>query len=114
MGTDTCGSIRNPSASNNLFGLRGTQGLSSRSGIVPLSHTQDIGGPLARTVTDLAAMLDATVGADPEDAITQDSAAHIPPSYRDLLKGDALHGVTIGVVKNLFGASPDEEEVGAI
>ena len=64
MGTDTCGSIRIPSANNNLFGLRGTIGLSSRSRIVPLSHTQDIGGPLARTVTDLAIMLDATVGAD--------------------------------------------------
>jgi Asp-tRNA(Asn)/Glu-tRNA(Gln) amidotransferase A subunit family amidase len=114
MGSDTCGSIRIPSANNNLFGLRGTMGLSSRNGIIPLSHTQDIGGPLARTVADLAAMLDATVGADPEDAITQESAGHIPPSYRDLLKGDALHGVTIGVVKNLFGASPEDEEVGAI
>jgi amidase len=114
MGSDTCGSIRIPAANNNLFGLRGTMGLSSRNGIIPLSHTQDIGGPLARTVTDLAAMLDATVGADPEDAITQASAGHIPPSYRDLLKGDALHGVAIGVVKNLFGSSPDDEEVGAI
>ena len=114
MGSDTCGSIRIPSANNNLVGLRGTMGLSSRDGIIPLSHTQDIGGPLARTVTDLAIMLDATVGADPADAITQGSAGHIPPSYRDLLKGDALHGVTIGVVKNLFGAAPDEEEVGAI
>ena len=62
MGTDTCGSIRNPASSNNLFGLRETLGLSSRDGILPLSHTQDIGGPLARTVTDLAIMLDATVG----------------------------------------------------
>jgi Asp-tRNA(Asn)/Glu-tRNA(Gln) amidotransferase A subunit family amidase len=114
MGSDTCGSIRIPSANNNLVGLRGTMGLSSRSGIIPLSHTQDIGGPLARTVTDLAIMLDATVGADPDDAITQGSAGHIPPSYRDLLKADALHGVTIGVLKNLFGTTPDEEEVGAI
>ena len=57
-------------------------GLSSRDGIVPLSHTQDIGGPLARTVTDLALMLDATVGADPADAVTPASAGHIPPSYR--------------------------------
>jgi Asp-tRNA(Asn)/Glu-tRNA(Gln) amidotransferase A subunit family amidase len=114
MGSDTCGSIRIPSANNNLFGLRGTMGLSSRDGIIPLSHTQDIGGPLARTVADLAVMLDLTVGADPADAITQASAGHIPASYRDLLKADALRGARIGVVKNLFGAAPDEEEVGAI
>ncbi|MEE3133959.1 MAG: amidase, partial [Pseudomonadota bacterium] len=57
MGSDTCGSIRVPSAHNNLVGLRGTQGLSSRFGIVPLSSTQDIGGPLARSVRDLAITL---------------------------------------------------------
>ncbi|MGH9141265.1 MAG: amidase family protein [Vicinamibacterales bacterium] len=114
MGSDTCGSIRIPSANNNLFGLRGTMGLSSRDGIIPLSHTQDIGGPLARTVTDLAIMLDATVGADPADPITQESAGHIPPSYRDRLKPDALHGVRIGTVKDMFGNLAGDEEVGAI
>src|SRR2546428_8084097 len=70
MGSDTCGSIRIPSANNNLVGLRGTPGLSSRRGIIPLSHTQDIGGPLARTVTDLSIMLDATVGPDEGDPTT--------------------------------------------
>ena len=64
MGTDTCESIRNPSSANSLWGLRGTAGLSSRDGIVPLSHSQDIGGPLARTVGDLILMLDYTVGVD--------------------------------------------------
>ena len=63
MGSDTCGSIRIPAANQNLVGLRGTHGLSSRTGVMPLSSTQDIAGPLARTVTDLAIMLDATVGA---------------------------------------------------
>jgi amidase len=67
MGSDTCGSIRIPAGNNNLVGLRGSQGLSSRTGIVPLSRTQDIGGPIARTITDLAIMLDATVGPDPAD-----------------------------------------------
>jgi Asp-tRNA(Asn)/Glu-tRNA(Gln) amidotransferase A subunit family amidase len=114
MGSDTCGSIRIPSANNNLFGLRGTMGLSSRDGIIPLSHTQDIGGPLARTVTDLATMLDATVGEDPADDTTRASAGHIPASYRDVLKPDALKGVRIGALKNLFGAGPDDNEVGAI
>lgn len=114
MGSDTCGSIRIPSANNNLFGLRGTMGLSSRDGIIPLSHTQDIGGPLARTVTDLALMLDATVGADPADPVSQQSAGHIPPSYRDRLTPDALKGVRIGVVKDMFGSLVDDEEVAAI
>ena len=81
MGTDTCGSIRIPSANNNLVGLRGTKGLSSRTGIIPLALTQDIGGPLARSVTDLSIMLDATVGADPQDPETQAGNGHIPPSY---------------------------------
>jgi amidase len=114
MGSDTCGSIRIPAANNNLFGLRGTAGLSSRSGIIPLSHTQDIGGPLARTVTDLAVMLDATVGADPEDPVTVAGTGHIPASFRGLLRPDALTGLRIGVVKNLFGALPDDEEVSAL
>ena len=114
MGSDTCGSIRIPAANNNLFGLRGTSGLSSRNGIIPLSHTQDIGGPLARTVTDLATMLDATVGADPADAITEAGAGHIPASYRALLTTGALNGVRIGVLKNLFGAAPEDDEVAAI
>ena len=73
MGTDTCGSIRIPSAHNNLYGLRGTRGLSSRDGIIPLSLTQDIGGPLARSVGDLILMLDATVGFDPADSVTSAS-----------------------------------------
>ena len=114
MGSDTCGSIRIPAANNNLIGLRGTTGLSSRDGIIPLSHTQDIGGPLARTVTDLATMLDVTVGLDPADETTRASAGHIPPSYRALLKADALKGARIGVLKNLFGAAPEDGEVAAI
>jgi amidase len=114
MGSDTCGSIRIPSANNNLFGLRGTIGLSSRTGIVPLSHTQDIGGPLARTVTDLALMLDATVGADPADEITARSNGHIPRSYRDGLNADGLKGVRVGMLKQLFGTAPEDEDVARI
>src|SRR3954463_10314314 len=80
-GSDTCGSIRIPSAVHNLFGLRPTKGLSSISGIVPLSHTQDVGGPLARTVRDLAIALDATVGPDPADAATKLVADRPPPRF---------------------------------
>jgi amidase len=112
MGSDTCGSIRIPSSNQSLVGLRGTQGLSSRTGIIPLSSTQDIGGPLARTVTDLAIMLDATVGADRSDPVTADSAGHIPKSYRDSLKADGLKGARIGVLKTLWGNAPEDDDVG--
>src|SRR2546427_6575185 len=111
MGSDTCGSIRIPAAHNNLTGLRGTRGLSSRSGIVPLSTTQDIGGPLARTITDLAIMLDATVGADPADAETQIGEGRVPKSFRDALSAEAPKGKRIGVLQSLFGAAPEDQEV---
>jgi len=114
MGSDTCGSIRIPSANNNLVGLRGTSGLSSRFGIIPLSHTQDIGGPLARSVADLATMLDATVGRDAADGTTAGSEGHIPPSYLAGLRRDALKGARIGVLKSLFGSEPEDEEVSQI
>jgi amidase len=111
MGSDTCGSIRIPASHNNLTGLRGTQGLSSRTGIVPLSSTQDIGGPIARTIADLAIMLDATVGADPADASTSVSTGHIPSSYRAGLRADAIGGARIGVVRSLFGTADEDQEV---
>ena len=111
MGSDTCGSIRIPSANNNLVGLRGSQGLSSRTGIMPLSSTQDIGGPLARSVTDLAIMLDATVGPDPADAITKEGASHIPKSFRDGLSPDGLKGVRIGALRGYWGTAPEDQEV---
>lgn len=114
MGSDTCGSIRIPAAHNNLVGLRGTQGLSSRRGIVPLSSTQDIGGPIARSIPDLAIMLDATVGPDPADASTAASAGHVPVSYRGGLRDDALKGARIGVLRNLFGSAPEDQEVSTV
>ena len=114
MGSDTCGSIRIPAANQNMVGLRGTHGLSSRTGVMPLSSTQDIAGPLARTVTDLAIMLDATVGPDPTDPITADGASHIPPSYRDALTPGGLKGARIGVLRGLFGTAPEDDEVGSL
>lgn len=114
MGSDTCGSIRIPAANQNLVGLRGTHGLSSRTGVMPLSSTQDIAGPLARTVTDLATMLDATVGPDAADPITADGASHIAKSYRDALGGATLKGARIGVLRALWGNAPEDEEVSGI
>ena len=95
MGSDTCGSIRIPAANNNLFGLRVTQGLSSRDGIIPLALTQDVGGPIARSMVDLATMLDATVGEDPADAQTAGANPHVPATFLDFLEADALEGAEI-------------------
>ncbi|MEP7118724.1 MAG: amidase, partial [Acidobacteriota bacterium] len=114
MGSDTCGSIRIPAANQNLVGLRATRGLSSRAGVMPLSDTQDVAGPLARTVADLAIMLDATVGPDPADPVTADAAAHVPPSYRDGLAAATLKGKRIGVLRALFGDQPEDDEVAGI
>ena len=114
MGSDTCGSIRIPAANQNLVGLRATRGLSSRTGVMPLSDTQDVAGPLARSVTDLALMLDATVGPDPADLVTAGAAAHVPRSYRDGLASATLKGKRIGVLKALFGTAPEDDEVGGI
>lgn len=105
MGSDTCGSIRIPASHNNLVGLRGTQGLSSRFGIVPLSSTQDIGGPLARSTADLAIVLDATVGVDSKDAQTQVAEGKIPQSYYANLDPNALQGATFGYVTNVFSSA---------
>ena len=101
-GSDTCGSIRIPSAFNALVGLRPTQGLVSRRGIVPLSHTQDIGGPLARTVTDLAIALDVSVGYDSEDAVTSVLRDMPVPKFQASLDKNALRGARIGLFLPYF------------
>jgi Asp-tRNA(Asn)/Glu-tRNA(Gln) amidotransferase A subunit family amidase len=114
LGTDTCGSIRIPASHNNLFGLRPTQGLSSRSGIIPLSHTQDVAGPLARSTIDLAILLDATAGVDPADPVTALGERRRPASYADALRGGRLDGLRLGVLASMFGDGADDREAGQI
>ena len=114
MGTDTCGSIRVPSSHHALVGLRGTRGLSSRDGIVPLALTQDMGGPMTKTVTDLAIMLDATVGVDPADAVTARGRGRVPDSYTAFLTEGALAGARLGVVTWLVGSAPEDAPVAAV
>lgn len=114
LASDTCGSIRIPAANNNLFGLRGTLGSSSRAGIIPLSHTQDIGGPLARSVADLALLLDVTTGADPDDASTRVAADRPPFRFHASLDRTALKGARLGVLTNYFGTAAEDEEVNLI
>jgi len=114
MGTDTCGSIRIPSSHNNLVGLRPTKGLSSIAGIVPLSVTQDVAGPLARSVTDLATMLDATIGEDPNDPATHLKPGQTRPNFTQALESGALKGARIGTLEPLFGGSGDDPDVSRV
>jgi Asp-tRNA(Asn)/Glu-tRNA(Gln) amidotransferase A subunit family amidase len=114
LGSDTCGSIRYPSAENSLVGLRPTMGLSSRAGIVPLAHSQDVGGPMARSVADVAIVLDATVGADPDDSVTSRGAGRIPASYAKLLDASSLRGARLGVFLPLFGDAPEDQRAGSV
>jgi amidase len=107
-GTDTCGSIRVPSSFNNLVGLRPTQGIASRDGILPLTINGDIAGPMARTITDLAIGLDITVGADSADTTTHVARARPLPRFVDSLGAVPLRGTRIGVFLPYFrDAHPD-------
>lgn len=107
-GSDTCGSIRIPAAYASLFGLRPTQGAASRAGILPLSHTQDVPGPLARTVMDLAIALEVTVGPDPADSTTAVMATRPAPQFVEAARTGSLRGVRLGVLTTLLrDADPD-------
>lgn len=104
-GTDTCGSIRIPAAFGSLYGLRPTSGLVSRNGVIPLSHTQDVIGPLARTVTDLAIALDITVGPDSADPATRALEGRDIPRFVESLNRDALSGARLGLLRNYLSGT---------
>ena len=99
IGTETDGSVVSPSSVNGLVGLKPTVGLLSRSGIIPISSTQDTAGPMARTVRDAAILLGALAGPDPADPAKLLNSAPIPADYTTFLKADALSGQRIGVEK---------------
>jgi amidase len=101
IGTETDGSISCPSAVNGLVGLKPTVGLVSRTGIVPISHTQDTAGPIARTVRDAAMLLTAMAGSDPADPATRHADRH-RVDYTKALDANALRGVRLGVAQFLL------------
>src|SRR6516162_7931052 len=111
LGSDTGGSVRVPSAFNALAGLRPTVGLVSRTGLVPFDSAWDTPGPMARTVTDMAILLDVIVGADAEDAATSRAAGHIAPSYASALKTDVLKGARLGVLRQIFKSAVTDPRV---
>src|SRR5262249_36743920 len=106
VGTETDGSIVCPSGANGLVGIKPTVGLVSRTGIIPISHTQDSAGPMARTVADAALLLGALTGVDPSDGATKASASHARADYTTALDANALAGARLGVArKQYFGYS---------
>ena len=111
MGTDTGGSIRGPATSNGIAALKPTHGLLSRSGIIPLALSFDTGGPMARSVYDVAAALGIMTGIDPADAATSKSDGKFQTDYTKDLRVDALRGARIGVARDFMGADPDVDWV---
>jgi len=107
VGTETDGSIVSPSAACSLVGLKPTLGLVSRSGIIPISHSQDTAGPMTRTVADAAALLGVLAGVDPSDAVTATSQGHAQADYTRFLDPNGLKGARIGVPRErYFGYHP--------
>jgi amidase len=102
VGTETDGSIVCPASANGVVGIKPTVGLVSRSGIIPISHTQDTAGPLCRTVADAAALLSVLAGPDPRDPVTADSARHLERDYTRFLDPAGLRGARIGVARAKF------------
>ena len=111
IGTETDGSIVSPSSVNGLVGIKPTVGLWSRSGIIPISKTQDTAGPMARTVKDAAILLGALAGEDPQDSYTATSNGKTQPDYTKFLDANALHGKRIGVEKDGLKVNPAMDKI---
>src|SRR5512138_1268520 len=106
VGTETDGSIICPAQTNGIVGIKPTLGLISRSGIIPIAHSQDTAGPMARTVADAAILLGAMTGVDSSDSATRLSRKRALSNYTKFLDRDGLQGARIGVARNMAGAHP--------
>jgi amidase len=111
LGTDTGGSIRGPSSANGIVGLKPTRGLMSRDGIVPLALSFDTGGPMARSVYDIAVALSAITGVDAADAATQASFGKYQTDYTRFLKTGSLKGARIGIGRDFMGRDKGTDAV---
>ncbi len=111
IGTETDGSVVCPSGTNGVVGIKPTLGLVSRSGIIPIAHSQDTAGPMGRTVRDAAILLTAMTGTDPEDPATETAETH--HDYSANLTADALTGKRIGVLRSWYGSgtNPDVDTI---
>jgi amidase len=106
IGTETDGSILSPASYNGIVGIKPTVGLVSRAGIIPIAHSQDTAGPMARTVADAATLLSCLAGPDPRDAATQESTGRAQADYTRFLDSDGLRGARLGVARKFFGVQP--------
>lgn len=106
IGTETDGSIVSPSSVSGIVGIKPTVGLWSRSGIIPISKTQDTAGPMARTVKDAAILLGALTGTDPNDSITKESEGKALKDYTRFLNADGLKGKRLGLEKSALQGRP--------
>ncbi|WP_028009111.1 amidase [Solimonas flava] len=111
LGSDTGGSIRGPSFANGVVGIKPTNGLVSRTGIMPCVLSFDTGGPMARTVYDAALALGFLTGVDPKDPLTSTSAGLYFRDYTPFLKKDALKGARLGVIRDLSGTDAEVDRV---
>lgn len=110
LGTETGGSVRHPANDNNIVGMVATEGLLSRAGIMPISQSQDRGGPMAQSVYDIAVSLTIMAGIDPNDQITRLSIGKTPAApYESFLHAGSLKGKRIGVLRDLFKTGPEHE-----
>ena len=107
LGTDTGGSIRNPSSANGIVGLKPTHGLTSRDGIIPLALSFDTAGPMARSVSDIATVLGLLTGIDAADPATSKSDGHFETDYTKHLNARALSGARIGIARDFLGQDED-------
>jgi amidase len=111
LGTETDGSIVCPSGANGVVGIKPTLGLTSRAGVIPIAHSQDVVGPHGRTVADAAAVLGLLTGVDPRDPETANSAGHFFDDYTQFLDPDGLAGARIGVARAAtFGSTTGESD----
>ena len=114
LGTDTGNSIRGPSSHQALVGIRSTMGLTSRAGVVPLFLSQDIAGPMARTVADAAAVLQVVAGEDPDDPVTSAARDHPQPDYLSALDPNGLRGARLAILRQAYESRTNDSEVVAI
>jgi amidase len=105
VGSETDGSVTAPSSVNSLVGIKPTVGLIGRSGIIPISHSQDTAGPIARTVRDAAILLGALAGVDPRDPATNASAGKSQTDYTKFLDPSGLQGARLGIERKFFGGN---------
>ncbi len=111
LGSDTGGSIRGPSSANGVVGIKPTNGLISRTGIMPCVLTFDTGGPMARSVYDVALSLGFMTGVDPKDPLTRTSLGLYHKDYTQFLDKGALRGVRVGVIRDYAGTDPEVDRV---